>query len=108
MGDRRRLAVDERRGTDDRAAVCLGHRLHPEADPEQRDLALARDRTASIETPAWSGSPGPGRHDDPAEVGGRVVREPLDPRPVDRVVPDDSHSAPAASRAWTRLKVKES
>ena len=43
VGDLGRLAVDERGGPDDPRPVRGGHRLHPEADAEQRDLARRRD-----------------------------------------------------------------
>ena len=65
-------------------------------------------RIASIETPAESGSPGPGRDDDAAQVRRGVVGEGLEAGPVDGVVAETRTSAPAASSAWTRLKVKES
>ena len=43
VGDLGGLAVDERRGADDRRAERRGHRLHPEADAEQRDAAIGGD-----------------------------------------------------------------
>ena len=43
VGHLGRLAMDERRRADDRAAEGDRHRLHPEADPEQRDRPIGRD-----------------------------------------------------------------
>ena len=43
VGDLGRLAMDERRSAHDPCAVGRGHRLHPEADAEERDLARRGD-----------------------------------------------------------------
>ena len=43
VGHLGRLAVDERRGADDRRPERGRHRLHPEADAEEREAALGGD-----------------------------------------------------------------
>ena len=107
VGDLGRLAVDERRGPDDRRPERGRQRLHPQAHPEQRDAVLrghADRRHRDARRPP--GRPGPGEMTIPRRSAAGIVGQGLDAGPVDRVVAQDRTSAPAAWRAWTRLNVK--
>ena len=81
MRDLGRLAVDERRCAHDRRAVDLRHRLHPEADAQQRNAALARDPDRVHRHAGGVGIARTGRDDDPGEVLAGVGGKPLDARP---------------------------
>ena len=59
----------------------------------------AAKRTVSIEIPACSGSDGPGEMTMPRRLGGRVVGERVEPRPVDGVVAHDADVGPGRLRA---------
>ena len=90
MGHLRRLAVDERRRPDDRRAERGRHRLHPEADAEERDRPVAGDLDRRDRDAGGVRVAGPGRDDDPPQLRVGIGGERLDPRPVDRVVADDA------------------
>ena len=106
VADARRLAVDERRGAPDRGSEGSGHGLHSQAHAQERDLALDRDGPR-LDTPAESGSPGPGETTMPrSSAAGSAAIASMPARSI-ASLRRTRPSPPAASRAWTRLNVNE-
>ena len=106
VGHLGRLAVDERRRADDRATEGGRHRLHPEADAEQRETALGGDPDGPDRDPGVVRVARSGRDDDPAQVRRRIVGHRRDGPMSIASLRTTRTSAPAAWSAWTRLNVK--
>ena len=107
VGDLGRLAMDEGRGTDDRRAERGRHRLHPEADAQERERAVGGHLDRPDRDPGIVRIARAGRDDDAAQVRGRVVGQVSATAPISMAsLRTTRTSAPAAWSACTRLNVK--